>query len=201
MDSSDADVSITVSNDVKTIESNVQNFITKFNDIYSYLKSNSSGGSSSSAGGALAYDSNASSLLSTLRSVAYTNISGLPSGSLNSLSQIGISFDAANGLSISDTAKFEQQVNEKADQVSALFNSTNGVANTLYDKINPYLGVSGYLSLKQNSYDSNVRTLNDKITSSQDRINKSADSLRTQYEKLQAQLADMIAMQNMIYGL
>ena len=201
MDSSDADVSITVSNDVKTIESNVQNFITKFNDIYSYLKSNSSGGSSSSAGGALAYDSNASSLLSTLRSVAYTNISGLPSGSLNSLSQIGISFDAANGLSISDTAKFEQQVNEKADQVSALFNSTNGVANTLYDKINPYLGVSGYLSLKQNSYDSNVRTLSDKITSSQDRINKSADSLRTQYEKLQAQLADMIAMQNMIYGL
>ena len=201
MESSDADVSVTVSNDVKKIESNVQNFITKFNDIYQYLKANSSGGSSSSAGGALAYDSNASSLLGILRSVAYTNISGLPSGSLNSLSQIGISFDAANGLSISDTAKFEQQVNEKADQVSALFNSTNGVANTLYDKINPYLGVSGYLSLKQNTYNSNVRTLNDKITTAQDRINKSADSLRTQYEKLQAQLADMIAMQNMIYGL
>ena len=198
MESSDADVSVTVSNDVKKIESNVQNFITKFNDIYQYLKANSSGGSSSSAGGALAYDSNASSLLGILRSVAYTNISGLPSGSLNSLSQIGISFDAANGLSISDTAKFEQQVNEKADQVSALFNSTNGVANTLYDKINPFLGVSGYLSLKQNTYNSNVRTLNDKITSAQDRINKSADSLRTQYEKLQAQLADMISMQNMI---
>ncbi len=198
MESSDADVSVTVSNDVKKIESNVQNFITKFNDIYQYLKANSSGGSSSSAGGALAYDSNASSLLGILRSVAYTNISGLPSGSLNSLSQIGISFDAANGLSISDTAKFEQQVGEKADQVSALFNSTNGVANTLYDKINPFLGVSGYLSLKQNTYNSNVRTLNDKITSAQDRINKSANSLRTQYEQLQAQLADMISMQNMI---
>ena len=196
MQSTDSDVNISVANDVKTIESKVQNFITKFNDIYQYLKSNSA--ASSSGQSVLSYDSNASTLLSILRSVAYTRISGLPNGDLNSLSQIGITFDTTNGLSISDTATFEQKVNEHADQVAALFNSTNGLANTLYTQINPFLGVDGYLTLKQNTYDNNVRNLSDKISSAQDRINKSADSLRTQYEKLQSQLADMISMQNMI---
>ena len=196
MQSTDSDVNISVSNDVKTIESKVQDFITKFNDIYQYLKTNSA--ASSSGQSVLSYDSNASSLLSILRSVAYTRISGLPNGDLSSLSQIGITFDTTNGLSISDTSTFEQKVNENADQVAALFNSTNGLANTLYNQIEPFLGVDGYLTLKQNTYDNNVRNLSDKITAAQDRINKSADSLRTQYEKLQSQLADMISMQNMI---
>ena len=196
MQSTDSDVNISVSHDVKTIESKVQDFITKFNDIYQYLKTNSA--ASSSGQSVLSYDSNASSLLSILRSVAYTRISGLPNGDLSSLSQIGITFDTTNGLSISDTSTFEQKVNENADQVAALFNSTNGLANTLYNQIEPFLGVDGYLTLKQNTYDNNVRNLSDKITAAQDRINKSADSLRTQYEKLQSQLADMISMQNMI---
>ncbi len=193
MQPTDSDVSISVSNDVKTIESKVQDFITKFNDIYSYLKTNSAGSTSS-----LSYDSNASSLLNVLRSVAYTRISGIPTGNMSSLSQIGITFDTSTGLSISDTTTFEQKVNENADQVAALFNSNNGLANTLYNQISPYLGVNGYLTIKQNSYKSNITSLSDKITAAQDRINKSADSLRTQYEKLQSQLADMIAMQNMI---
>ena len=204
MQSSDSDVSVSVANDVQTIESKVQDFITKFNDIYQFLKTNSSATSSSSSGtssytpGVLSYDSNASSLLSILRSVAYTGVSGIPTGDINSLSQIGITFDTSTGLSISDTSTFEQKVNENADQVAALFNSTNGLANTLYNQIEPFLGVDGYLTLKQNTYDNNVRNLSDKITAAQDRINKSADSLRTQYEKLQSQLADMISMQNMI---
>ena len=196
MQSTDSDVNVSVSNDVKTIESKVQNFITKFNDIYSYLKSNSA--ASSSGQSVLSYDSNVSALLSILRTVAYTRISGLPNGDLSSLSQIGISFDTTNGLSISDTATFEQKVNENADQVAALFNSTNGLANSLYNQINPFLGVNGYLTLKKNTYDNNVRSLSDKISAAQDRISKSADSLRTQYEKLQSQLADMISLQNMI---
>ncbi|MGA9293869.1 MAG: flagellar filament capping protein FliD [Ignavibacteriaceae bacterium] len=204
MQSSDSDVSVSVANDVKTIESKVQDFITKFNDIYQFLKTNSSATSSSSSGttsytpGVLSYDSNASSLLSMLRSVAYTRVVGIPTGDMNSLSQIGITFDTSTGLSISDTAAFEQKVNENSDQVAALFNSTDGLANTLYNQIDPYLGVSGYLTIKKNSYNSNITSLSDKITAAQDRINKSADSLRSQYEKLQSQLAEMISMQNMI---
>ena len=204
MQSSDSDVSVSVANDVQTIESKVQDFITKFNDIYQFLKTNSSATSSSISGtssytpGVLSYDSNASSLLSILRSVAYTGVAGIPTGDINSLSQIGITFDTSTGLSISDTSTFEQKVNENADQVAALFNSTNGLANTLYNQIDPYLGVSGYLTLKKNSYNDNVTSLSDKISAAQDRINKSADNLRTQYEKLQSQLAEMISLQNMI---
>ena len=197
MQATDSDVNVSVSNNVKTIESKVQDFISKFNDIYQYLKTNSTAGTSSTSG-VLAYDSNASALLGILRSFAYTSVSGLPSSDLKSLSEIGISFNTSTGFSISDTATFEQQVNEKADQVAALFNSTNGIANTLYDRVDPYLGAAGYLSLKKSTYDNNVRALSDKITSAQNRINNSADSLRSQYEKLQSQLAAMISMQNMI---
>jgi flagellar hook-associated protein 2 len=193
MQASDSDVSISVANDVTSVESQVQDFIKKFNDIYQYLKTNTS----ISGGGALYADSNARSLLSTLGSIAFSKVSGIPANNLNNLSQIGISFDSSTGLSISDTTEFEQKVSENADQVAALFNSSNGIAVSLFNKVDPYLGSGGYLQISQNRYDDNVRTLSDQITATQNRINKSADNLRNQYEQLQAQLASLLTVQSM----
>ena len=72
------------------------------------------------------------------------------------------------------------------------------MANTLYNQIDPYLGSDGYLALKKGTFDNNVRSLNDRISAAQSRIDKSAESLRSQYEKLQVQLAAMIYMQNIL---
>ncbi len=195
MQSSDPAVNISVATDSSSIRSNIEDFITKFNDVFTYLKSQSTYGSDNR--GVFAGDSNASSLLSMLGSITYSAIPGVSSGDLKMLSQLGITFSSTTGLSITDSSRLDDAITNNSSQVEALFNSSNGIANTLYNKINPYLGAGGYLALGQSRFDDTVKSLNDKNTAYQNRINKSADVLRNRYEQLQAQLASLLTVQNM----
>jgi flagellar hook-associated protein 2 len=194
MKESDSDVSIIVDKDVAAVKTKVEEFITKFNDVYSYIKSQS--GINSGQRGVLWGDSSASSLLSTLNQINFHPVDGIPSGDLNTLSKIGISFNAKTGLSISDSAKFEQNVLEKTSEFEALFNSENGIANLLFTKINPYLGSAGMLANSQSSLTTNIKGIDDKIVSIEKRIDRSASVLRRQYEELQIQLATLLTTQS-----
>ena len=195
MQSSDTTVNLTVANDVTSIKSSIEDFISKFNDIYTFLRENTK--STLDGRGLLIADSNATSVLNSLTSITYTPVDGLPTGDLNLLAQIGISYSSDTGLSISDSDLLESKISENASQVEALFNSTNGIANTLYDKIDPYLGSGGYIALAQSTFDTSISNYDDRIASAQKRINKSADVLRKSYEDLQNQLVELISAQNL----
>ncbi len=195
MQASDTTVNVAVGSDTSTIKSKIQDFVTQFNDVYTYLKSNSTSASNTNA--LFSNDSNASSLMETFSSVTYSAIAGLPTNELNRLSQIGLSFDTTNGLSIADSSLLDQKLTDSLQQVENLFNSTNGVANVLYNKISPYLGTNGYLAKAKSSYDDNVSQLADRISSTQKRITQSASALRDRYQKLQAQLITIMTAQQM----
>lgn len=189
MQATDSNVNVSVAVDKTSIRTNIDSFITKFNDAYTYLKTNSA--STKDSRGVLASDSNAASLLSSFSSISYTKVSGIPDSELNLLGQIGISFNTTTGLSVSDSTVLDAKINDNTDQVEALFNSTNGIATMLSAKIDPYLGSSGYLTTSKSTFDSSATYLADRITSTQARINKNAESLRARYEKLSVQLATL----------
>lgn len=195
MDVSDNNVGIGIENNVEDTKSQINDFIKKFNDIYTYIRNHST--SNDGKRGVFMNDSNASSILSSFQSVAYSQVGGLPSADASYLSQIGISFDYQAGLKISDSDLLETKLEENIDQVEALFNSDNGIANTLYDKINPYLGADGYLAHAQESITNTVSYLTDRITSVEERIDKSASVLRNRYQQLQAQLAGLMSAQSL----
>ncbi len=192
MEASDPDVSVNVDNDVSGVKSKIQSFIDKFNDAYSYLKSNYYSGESGR--GLFVGDPSASSLISTLQRSVTGQVSGIASDKLNRLNQIGISFDPSTGLSISDSSTLESNIKEKADEVAAIFNSTNGIATSLYDTLDNYLGSSGSIARITESYDNNVSYYTDKITAMNERIDKSASILRKKYEELQRQYAQMLSL-------
>lgn len=194
MEADDTTVDLAVSNDVEHIKGKINEFIEKFNSVYSFIKTNSS--SSNGIRGVFLGDSNASSLLSSFRTLGYSVIEGIPEGDLNKLSEIGITFDPHTGLKVSDATLLEQKLTGEVGQVESLFNSANGIANLIYDKIDPFLGIDGYLSTTQSRYDSNIKYLNDKITATQTRIDKSAEVMRGRYEKLQLQLAEFYSTQS-----
>ncbi len=194
MSSSDNNVNVNVSFDVNTIKSKIQDFIKKFNDVYTYIKNNSL--DDNGVRGPFLGDSLPTSLRTSMVNYSYAEVTGLSSGALTKLSEIGISFDSSTGLSISDSTTLEDNIKNKNSEVADLFNSTNGIANKLYDLIDPYVGVDGYLKNYQDSLDSNISYLNDRISSIQKQIDKSAETLRGKYEKMQQQLLDIIAAQN-----
>jgi len=194
MSSSDNDVNVNVANDVTKIKSKIQDFINKFNDVYTYIKNNSL--DDNGVRGPFLGDSLPTSLRTNMVNYTYEEVTGLTSGALTKLSEIGISFDSSSGLSITDSTTLEDKIKNKINEVADLFNSTNGVANKLYNLIDPYVGTSGYLQNYQDSLDSNVSYLNDRISSIQKQIDKSAETLRGKYEKMQQQLLEIMAAQN-----
>lgn len=195
----DPNVNVTVSTDASSITNQINTFIKNFNDVYTYLKTNTAV-SSTTGRSVLTGDMNASSILSSMSSAAISPVSGLSQSALSMLSSIGISFDTTNGLSISDSTLLTQQLTNNLSQVKDLFNSTNGVANTLYNSLNPYIGVDGYITNAQSGFDTNVQNYSDRISTAQASISKSADTLKTQYEKLQAELVGLTNTAQTYFG-
>ncbi len=195
MESTDTTVTATVGKDIDEIKSKVNDFISKFNDSYLYIKNRYYSGDSGR--GIFAGDSTAYSLMKKLQDIAIGKVDGLTSGNYAYLSEIGITFDPSTGLSMSDSSAFETALQNHPDQVADLFNSTNGVATSLYDSLDSYVGADGSIAEVINSLDNNVSYLNDRVDSIQSSIDKQAENLRKQYESLQQQLAQLLMSQQM----
>jgi flagellar hook-associated protein 2 len=194
MQATDTTVSLTVEGDTTKVKDKVQSFVTKFNELYTYLKEKST--STGTTRGLLLGDSTADSVLSILRTVATGTISGISTTDINTLSKLGITFTTSSGLTISDSSRLESAIKDNISQVEAVFNSTNGIATVLYDRLNPYLGVDGYITKSKANFSTSIQSLADNITYQQTRIDKNAEMLRNQYLKLQSQLATLLSNQN-----
>jgi len=187
----DNDVTVDVANDVIAVKSRIDEFITSFNDVYNYVKSNTS--SSDGIRGLLLGDASGSSILSLLSSTAYSPISGLGSGTINSLTEMGITFNSNTGLSITDANQLTAALENNIEEVEQTFNSDSGIAANLYNKLLPYTGYNGYLTNRKNTIDDNIKSTSDSITKIQTKIEKDSVILRNRYVQLQSQLSVLLS--------
>lgn len=195
MQSSDPNVEITIKNDVDKIKNKINDFITKFNDLYKFIKDRTK--TTDQTRGLFVSDATASSLLDTLSTVAYSAVTGIPTNQINTLSKIGITFNVDTGLVLTDSTQLENTIQNNLTELINLFTlSSNGIATKLYDRINPYLGTDGYIAKAKSNYDTTISSLNDSITSAQKNIDKNAEILRAKYQKMQVQLAQLLSYQN-----
>jgi len=186
----DNDVTVDVANDVAAVKAKIDEFITSFNDVYNYIKTNTS--SSDGVRGVLLGDASGSSLLSLLSSTAYSPISGLGSGTINSLTEMGITFNSNTGLSITDSSQLTNALENNIEEVEQTFNSDSGIAANLYNKLLPYAGYNGYLTARKNTIDGNIKSTSDSITKIQTKIEKDSEVLRNRYIQLQSQLSTLL---------
>jgi len=190
MAADDNDVTVDVANDVAAVKAKIDEFITSFNDVYNYIKTNTS--SSDGVRGVLLGDASGSSLLSLLSSTAYSPISGLGSGTINSLTEMGITFNSNTGLSITDSSQLTNALENNIEEVEQTFNSDSGIAANLYNKLLPYTGYNGYLTARKNTIDVNIKSTSDSITKIQTKIEKDSEVLRNRYIQLQSQLSTLL---------
>ena len=186
----DNDVTVDVANDVTAVKARIDEFITSFNDVYNYVKSNTS--SSDGVRGVLLGDASGSSILSLLSSTAYSPISGLGSGTINSLTEMGITFNSNTGLSITDSSQLTNALENNIEEVELTFNSDSGIAANLYNRLLPYTGYNGYLTARKNTIDGNIKSTTDSITRIQTKIEKDSEVLRNRYIQLQSQLSTLL---------
>ncbi|HMN25999.1 MAG TPA: flagellar filament capping protein FliD, partial [Ignavibacteriaceae bacterium] len=187
----DNDVTVDVANDSASVKAKIDEFITSFNDVYNYIKTNTT--SSDGIRGALLGDASGSSLLSLLSSTAYSPVSGLGFGTINSLTEMGITFNSTTGLSITNSDQLNSALENNIEEVEQTFNSDSGIAANLYNKLLPYTGYKGYLTNRKNSIDNNLESIGDSITKIQTKIEKDAEILRNRYIQLQSQLSSLLS--------
>ena len=98
-----ATTTLDVSTDTATIKSNIASFVKAFNDTIDLVGSYSTFDPSTGKTGVLFGDSTAAAVVDSLTSQVTGQVTGLPS-SLSAISQVGISLDQTNHLSIDDAA-------------------------------------------------------------------------------------------------
>jgi flagellar hook-associated protein 2 len=128
------------------MRSRIDTFITRFNAAQSYLEEQtrvtSSNGKVSTA--TLASNREVQAWATTLRSSAFASVPGLGSA-ISSLDALGIDFvSGTSNLSVKDTAKLTNALNNQPAQVAAFFQQdSTGFAARLTSLTNTYLGVNG----------------------------------------------------------
>jgi len=128
-----APVNVSVSQNTSSIATSVKGFVTAYNSLYSTLKSASAYNASTQTGAVLQGDFTVISLQSQIHSVLNASVTG-NSGSVTSLSQIGVTFQKDGTLGL-DTTKLNAAVSSNFSDVASLF-ATVGTASDSLVKYN-----------------------------------------------------------------
>jgi len=110
---------ITVSRDTSGIQSAVQSFVKAYNDLTGTVTTLTAYNPATRKAGLLAGSSAAISIQTELRAAAGGNLAGL-SGSLATLSQIGVEFDRSGRLTL-NLARLNAAAAKQADDIASLF--------------------------------------------------------------------------------
>ena len=147
---------VTVAGDTTAIQTNVQAFVTAYNNVQSYITSNSAS-STDAAGkvtaGTLTGDGNATSIASSLRANAFSpvSISGL-SATFSQLANLGIKSNGQNNTVTLDATALTSALAGNLGDVKKLFSdSTGGLAAKLDSFLTNLTGDSGTVVAHQAS--------------------------------------------------
>ncbi len=161
---------VTVAADTTAVSTNIQKFISAYNNIQSYITTNSAS-STSPAGvvtaGTLTGDVDAGNIASNLRSNTFSSVSitGL-SATLSQLAGLGIKSNGYdNTITLADSSALNDALTGNLSSVKKLFSdSTSGLAVKLDSFLTNIVGDSGSLTAHQAVLTKQSKAVDDQIT-------------------------------------
>jgi len=183
---------VNISTDKSSVQALVKQFVEGYNTLQDKMtalgKRNSYvGGVSQDDGGTLAGDSTTRSIGNFMSNIL---ISPSSSSTYATIFELGVKMDNKGKLSIDDE-KFGEAVDKNFDQVVALFGSENGVAGKMNTGLKEYTKSGGMLAKREDSLNTELRSLTNKNSSVNDQMIKYEASLRAQYGALDSLLVKM----------
>ena len=184
---------VDVTTDKDGIKSMIKSFIDGYNTLVSKAdalgkRSSIVAGESQDDGGALAGDSVTRSVVNQMSSILIT-----PSDNSNvfdTIFQLGIKMDNKGVLSL-DSEKFDEALDKNFEQVVAIFGGEKGVAGQLATSLEDYSKTGGLLAQREDSLNTELRSLAQKESTASAQLVKYEASLRARYGGLDTLLAKM----------
>lgn len=202
----DETISINVEQDTDQLVSAVEDFVNKMNSVIKTVDTETSTGQE------LKGEYSLISLRNSLRMGVSDMVSGL--SSYNSLGMIGISTGDIGTSIEEDTNAFEfdkdaflEALQENPSEVKALLIGDNdlgvtGILQNLESKLESSLDpVNGYFAAREDSFDSQISTLDDTITREQERLDNREEYFTRKFNQMDQYISQMKQQQSSLMGL
>jgi flagellar hook-associated protein 2 len=195
-------VTLTVGNDVGTIQSNIKSFVHSYNDIRSYINSKSIPDQKNPQNnGPFLGDSTVRSIYVRLQQLM-TGATSVLTENFSALYDIGITTGTEGKLEIDDI-KLSNVLATNANSVSKIFvgtNSIRGVAVKVNSELNNFTSpIGGLINVRMNGIQSRISNLNDRIDIIERRIANYEKILIRQFTTLE-QLVGSLKTQGSAFG-
>ncbi len=169
---------LTVSRDTSAIQSSAQAFVDAYNAVLKKVDELKNG--------SIGNDSTLRSVVSQLRSVLNTPVSGL-TGSFSSLSELGITTNKDTGHLQLDATRFSNALNTDFTAVSSVFtDATSGYSTRFISVADSMLANNGLLSSRVDTLNTRVRHYQDQQSSMEANLVLKEKSLRAKYAAMDA---------------
>jgi flagellar hook-associated protein 2 len=192
----DVTTTLTVSLDQTSTRKAIDDFVKAYNSLVTGLQQLGRYDPAGKTAGPLLGDSTLRDLLASVRSTASAFVTGT-TGSLASLSQIGISF-ALDGTMSVDDSKLTTALNTKFDAVGQLFASTGGIAKRLDSLLNQYVSTGGLLDARTKGLQTSIDDIGDQRTALQKRLDALQTRLKAQFDAMDRLVAQLRSTSNFL---
>lgn len=185
----DKPLTLTVSRDIEASAKAIQSFVTAYNALQTTISSSTSFDTTALTQGALNGDSTTRNIQNAL---AATLRLSTGTGSMQSLSSIGVTTDPKTGLLSVDDDKLTKALTENAADVTRIFSSTDGgLAERVDAATSRILGTDGTIQNRTNGLTSSVKTLQDQYDRTSLAIDNRMATMRAQFTQLDLMVVQM----------
>lgn len=181
---------LTVTRDTNSINTAASSFVDTYNALVNQLKSRSAYGTTGSAAPSLAGDGSIRLMLDQLRGILNSPATPGSGGTLTTLYQVGISYQADGTLKL-DGSKLGSEMIKNFSDVANLFSSATGFATRLNTWSSSVLSSSGLISTRTTSISNSIKSYNDQIEKLEARMKILKKQYTTTYTNLNGFLSSM----------
>lgn len=177
---------VTVAADNESIKEQINDFVSAYNDVMSFLKTNTAYDSASGESGILSGEGTARNIENRMRDMISSSVSGL-SGSISMLAEIGITTDYKTGNLVTNSSILDAKLGSNLDDIAEMFkDSSNGIATKVYDYIGDLTSsVDGAITLRKDGLSDIIKNINDTIRNMEFRLEKTENDMVRQFTALE----------------
>jgi flagellar hook-associated protein 2 len=170
---------ITVTKDTDKARGNIDDFITKFNEMNSKIRQQTFINGETGNKGPLQDMRSIRNLTVNMRQIALTDMGSAGAGEFDNLSQIGIGFENDGTMKVEDSEKLNKALTERPNEVKNLFSNDDSPVKRMYQRSKTFTDSEGTISSLENGLDQKIDFLNNRI--------ESEEKYLEQYEERQRQ--------------
>jgi len=185
--------SVTVQRDTTSIQNGLQSFVTAYNNLQNSAASLSAYNASTKTASPLTGDGTLRSIQNQIRSVLNTPQGASGTNAINTLGQIGISFQTDGTLAL-DTSKLNSALSTNAAGVAALFGNTDGKSgygNQITNLVTTLTSSTGTLTAATAGVNQTLKDLSAQYTATQSHVNDTIAIYKAQFQQLDVLMSQM----------